>query len=227
MRRLLKQVAVILATVSFIGAISASEARRNPDKTSLIDARALIQNDFSGIETKPIVRAFISWMNETEGDIMIMPPSESDAMFFDLIMKDGEGSLRVFDMDLTSDAAVPEPWSKGCRNSFYIVRVTSDNPVVKALDGENRHIMAFTFEGCAFKFIAVVADRMQDEEMMYTTMLHELGHMWGLKDNARGRDSIMNGSWPGATCITKHDLSEVYDLHHKHGMQPPRGGCGK
>lgn len=227
MRRFLKQTVVVLTTMSFIGAISASEAKRDPEKSMIIDSRALIQSDFSGIETRPIVRAFVTWMNETEGDIMIMPPSDADALFFNLIMKDGDGDLRVFDMELDQDAKVPEPWAKNCRQSFYIIRVTSENAVVKALDGEDRQIMAFTFEGCVFKFIAVVADRMQDEEMMYTTMLHELGHMWGLKDNTRGKDSIMNGSWPGSKCITKHDLQDVYDVHHKHGMAPPKSGCGK
>lgn len=226
MRRFLRQAAVILTTMSFIGAISASETKKSPEKSMIIDSRALIQSEFSGLETRPIVRAFVSWMNETAGDIMIMPPSDADAMFFDLIMKNDAGSLRVFEMDLDHDAKIPDPWSKKCRQSFFIIRVTSDHPVVKTLDGEDRHIMAFTFSGCVFKFIAVVADRMQDEEMMYTTMLHELGHMWGLKDNGLGSASIMNGSWPGSKCITKHDLRDVYDLHHRHGMAPAAGGCG-
>lgn len=85
--------------------------------------------------------------------------------------------------------------------------------------------MAFTFTGCSYKFIAVVADRMSNEKMMYTTMLHELGHMWGMKDNKEGSKSIMNGSWPGAECITKRDLREVYEIHGKKNKEQRAAGC--
>lgn len=225
MRKFFKHILVTAFAMSFIGSISASEAVRDPMKTNFIDSRALIQEDFSGIETTPIVNAFLSWMNETQGDIMIMPPTDSDVLFFDLALKGGEGQMKVFDMDLQADGSNPDPWSKGCRHTFYLIRVTSSHPVVKALDGEDRQILAFTFAGCAFKFIAVVADRMKDDQMLYTTMLHELGHMWGLPDNKGGKSSIMNGSWPGSKCITKKDLKDVYEKHNKAGLEPKDRGC--
>ena len=228
MRKLFKHVLITAFVMSFIGSIGASEAVRDPEKTSLIDSRAMIQDDFSGLETVPIVRAFVSWMEETQGDITIMPPTEADGLFFDLAVK-GEGSnnsdINVFDKDLQADGSNPSPWSKGCRHTFYLLRITSNHPVVKALDGENREILAFTFTGCTYKFIAVVADRMRDENMLYTTMLHELGHMWGLPDNKDGKTSVMNGSWPGSKCITKKDLHDVYDKHNKQGFEPKDRGC--
>jgi len=225
MRKFFKHILVTAFVMSFIGSISASEQVRDPEKTKLIDSRAMIQDDFSGLETTPIVMAFVTWMEETQGDILIMPPTDSDGMFFDLAMKGDSGDTKIFDMDLQADGSNPDPWSKGCRHTFYLIRITSSNPVVKALDGENREILAFTFTGCTFKFIAVVADRMRDEDMMYTTMLHELGHMWGLPDNKDGKTSIMNGSWPGSKCITKKDLHDVYDKHNKTGMEPKDRGC--
>lgn len=225
MRKIFKYILTAAFITSFIGSISASESVRDPEKTKLIDSRAMIQDEFSGLETGPIVRAFVSWMEETQGDIEILPPTETDGMFFDLAVK-GEGNdVNVFDMDLRADGSNPEPWSKGCRHTFYLLRITSNHPVVKGLDGENREILAFTFTGCTFKFIAVVADRMRDENMLYTTMLHELGHMWGLPDNKDGKTSVMNGSWPGSKCITKKDLQDVYDKHEKHGMEPKDRGC--
>lgn len=225
MRKFLKYTLVTAFIMSFIGTISASEPTRDPEKTKLIDARALIQDDFSGLETGPIISAFVSWMNETRDDITIMPPTEVDGLFYDIAIKGSGNDISVFDMDLQADGRNPDPWSKGCRHTFYVIRITSNHPVVKALDGEDRQIMAFTFTGCAFKFIAVVADRMRDENMLYTTMLHELGHMWGLPDNKDGKSSVMNGSWPGSNCITKKDLRDVYEKNGKQGMEPKDRGC--
>lgn len=225
MRKFLKYSLVTAFIMSFIGTISASEPIRDPEKTKLIDARALIQDDFSGLESGPIISAFVSWMNETRGDITIMPPTEADGLFYDIAIKGSGNDISVFDMDLQADGRNPDPWSKGCRHTFYVIRITSNHPVVKALDGEDKQIMAFTFAGCAFKFIAVVADRMRDENMLYTTMLHELGHMWGLPDNKDGKSSVMNGSWPGSNCITKKDLRDVYDKNNKQGMEPKDRGC--
>lgn len=225
MRKFFKYTLVTAFIMSFIGTISASEPIRDPEKTKLIDARALIQDDFSGLETGPIISAFVSWMNETRDDITIMPPTEVDGIFYDIAIKGSGNDISVFDMDLQADGRNPDPWSKGCRHTFYVIRITSNHPVVKALDGEDKQIMAFTFTGCAFKFIAVVADRMRDENMLYTTMLHELGHMWGLPDNKDGKSSVMNGSWPGSNCITKKDLRDVYDKNNKQGMEPKDRGC--
>lgn len=226
MPRFFKYTTTALMMLSFIGVISASEPKqRDPEKTKILEAHALIVDDFSGIESTVIVKAFYNWISTTEGDVMILPPDERDGMYFDLIMKGDSKDMQVFEMDLESDGKIPDPWSAGCRHTFYVLRITSAHPVVRSLDKEDRQIMAFTFTGCAYKFIAVVADRMRDENLMYTTMLHELGHMWGLKDNREGEKSIMNGSWPGAPCITKRDVREVYDLHGKHNMQPKDAGC--
>lgn len=233
MRKFFKNATVATIVLSFIGIMGASKAdpaqaaaAKEKVDSHLITSRALIQNDFSGVESGPIVKAFISWMSETNGDILVLPPTEQDVMFFDLLLTDDSGNVNVFDMDLEGDMKVPEPWSKSCRQTFYIIRITSKHPVVKALDGsrDGHEILAFTFSGCKYKFIAVVADRMRDENLMYTTMLHELGHMWGLNDNKDGKESIMNGSWPGATCITKKDIHKLYDTHHK-GSVAPDTGC--
>lgn len=226
MPKFFKYAATVAFLLSFIGVISASEQKpRDPEKTKLIETNAMIVDDFSGLESTVIVKAFFNWINITEGDIMILPPDERDGLYFDFILKGDGKDMQVFDMDLESDGSIPDPWSNKCRHTFYVLRITSSHPVVKALDKDDRQIMAFTFTGCAYKFIAVVADRMRDENLMYTTMLHELGHMWGLKDNKEGPNSIMNGSWPGAPCITRRDMIEVYDIHGKRNMQPKNAGC--
>ena len=232
MRKFFKNATIATIMLSFIGIMGASKADptasvvKEKVDSHLISSRALIQNDFSGVESGPIIRAFVAWMSETNGDVLVLPPTEQDAMFFDLLLSDDEGNVKVFEMDLENDIKVPEPWSKACRQTFYVLRITSKHSVVKTLDGtrDGKEILAFTFAGCKYKFIAVVADRMRDENLMYTTMLHELGHMWGLSDNTAGRQSIMNGSWPGANCITKKDIHDLYDLHHK-GQVAPSTGC--
>ena len=223
---------MFVLAVSMIGAISASEAavpKRDPEKSRIILSHALIQDEFSGLEIKPIVKAFISWMEETKGDILIIPPEEADVAFYELAMKDDTGEVDVFEADLQHDSAIKEPWGDKCRHTFYVLRAKSKSTVVKAIDGaidgEVRQVMAFTFVGCMYKFIVVVADRMKDENVMYTTMLHELGHMWGLPDNKEGNTSIMNGVYPGATCITRRDLQEVYEHHGKPTQVPTETGC--
>jgi hypothetical protein len=187
MHNFFKQITVFVAALSMIGTISASEAvitkrDRDPDNSHIILSHALIQDEFSGLEVKPIVKAFMSWMEETKGDILIIPPDEADVAFYELAMKDDNGEIDVFEADLQRDGAVKEPWGDKCRHSFYILRAKSKSAVVKAIDGaidgEVRQVMAFTFVGCNYKFIVVVADRMKDENVMYTTLLHELGHIY-------------------------------------------------
>lgn len=228
MKKISRISSTFFAAVAFIGVISASDAAdpvRNSVNSQLIESRALIEDDFSGLETKPMIRAIFSWMKETQGDIDVMPPTDEDSLFYDIAIKGESEGKNIFDIDLTADATNLDPWQKGCRHTFYVIRVNSGHPTVKFLDGKDRQIMAFTFTGCSFKFIAIVADRMKDDQMLYTTMLHELGHMWGLKDNKEGKESIMNGSWPGPNCITKKDLRDVYAVMGKKGMEPKEGGC--
>lgn len=225
MRNFFKYTMTVALVMSFIGAISASEAERDPEKTHILTTNAMIADEFSGIESALIVKSFLGWMNESRGDILILPPDEKDGLYYKFFLKGDSPEFSVFEMDLTADAKVKNPWAKECRHTFYVMRITSSHPVVKVLDGEDKTIMAFTFTGCSYKFIAVVADRMSNEKMMYTTMLHELGHMWGMKDNKEGGKSIMNGSWPGAECITKRDLREVYEIHGKKNKEQRDAGC--
>lgn len=236
MRKFLKTTMTIVSMLLLIGIIGASKPKENPDvivkadqaqREALITSRALIQEDFSGLEVEPIVKAFASWTVATVGDITVNPPTEQDAIYFDLLMNDSEGNVIVFEMDLKADGSNPQPWGPSCRHTFYVLRLTSRHPVVKMLDrtrGGGAEILAFTFSGCKYKFIAVVGDRMRDQNLMYTTMMHELGHMWGLVDNNAGPNSIMNGSWPGAMCITKKDVKDLYELYGR-GRETPGTGC--
>lgn len=228
MHNFIKHSLVVAFIMSFIRTISATELIiKDLSDTKLISSRAIIQDDFSGLEVKPIVNAFISWMEETHGDIMILPPEKDDSVLYEEAMKGNSKEPNIFnDMELKADESVSNPWEKGCRHNFYVIRITSNHPIIKEFDLEGRYVMAFTFTGCVYKFIAVVADRMRDEKMLYITILHELGHMWGLSDNKDGKQSIMNGVWPmGSTCITKKDLKEVYALYGKKGMVHKDSGC--
>lgn len=225
MQKFGKYATTIAFVISFIGTISASESQQVHEKTHLLSTKALIAEDFSGIEDTIIVKAIINWMVETHEDITILPPEERDQIYYNIIVKGDSTNMNIFEMDLMGDTKIPDPWSKNCRNTFYVIRITSSHPVVQEFDAQNRRVMAFTFVGCAYKFIAVVADRMGNEEILYTTMLHELGHMWGLMDNKEGENSIMNGSWPGSKCITKRDLRQTYEIHGKKGKEPKDTGC--
>lgn len=222
------KLAAFASSITLIAALSASEAseaKRDPEKSRMIVAHAAIQDEFSGLETRPIVQAFTSWMVETSGDILVLPPDETDAMFYEMVMKNDKGEVDVFNANLKEDAEVKDPWAGDCRRTFYVLRLKSKSPIVKTIDGETRQVMAFTFVGCMFKFIVVVSDRMKSENVMYTTMLHELGHMWGLPDNREGKSSVMNGVYPGSFCITKRDIQEVYDAHGKSVYVPTDTGC--
>ena len=224
MRIKFQQLIVFLLTTVFISVISASESPglKQGEPGSIITTNAMILEEFSGLETTPIVKAFMSWVGETRGDILILPPTEQDVAFFRAAMGDG---IEQIDYDLGVDKTL-NPWSKQCRHTFYVVRVSSNSQLVKEIDGKNRSVMAFTFTGCMYKFIAIVADRMTDEKVMYEVVLHELGHLWGLPDNKLSQGlSVMRGYYPTSTCITKLDIKNLYDVHGKKGLEKFAGGC--
>lgn len=232
MPKFFKFATIFMFVLTVVGIISASEnPERDPKKSHLLTVHAMITNDFSGLEIKPITMAFKSWMKETSGDITIAQPTQNDAIFYEMLVK-GESPLALSEMAMSYPGDYdPEsnPWREGCRNSFYVMRTLSDDPLVQALDNrdddEESTILAFTHAGCLFKYIVVVADRMENEQLMYTTVLHELGHMWGLYDNTKGQESLMNGVYPMAPCITKADLADVYEVFGKKGQAPKSGGC--
>lgn len=228
MRDRIKQLSVFLLISTLITAISASEPVKKEEtnvREKMIVTHAMIEDDFSGLEIVPIVSAFISWMSVTHNDISILPPTEGDGLFYDVIMKGTGNGAGAFEMTLDADGKSPDPWSKTCRHTFFVIRTNSKSDIVKALDGKDRAILAFTFTGCTIKFIVVVADRMRDEEMLYATMLHELGHLWGLPDNEDGPTSIMNSHYPTSKCITKKDITRVYESHHMSKFAPQDTGC--
>lgn len=230
MRKNVKQFLTFFLLSTFITAISASEPvkKEKPvqaERQKMIITNAMIEDDFSGLEIVPIVSAFMSWASVTHGDITILPPTENDGIFYDAIMKGSSKSNKIFEASVGSDGKTPDPWAAGCRHTFFVIRTNSTSEIVRALDGETRQILAFTFTGCMVKFIVIVADRMRDEQVLYATMLHELGHMWGLPDNKEGQKSVMNGEYPTAGCITKRDIANVYEAHRMSKMTPQDTGC--
>ena len=111
-RKSLKYSAVFFAATAFIGVISVSEASettRDPIKSHLIDSRAMIEDDFSGLELKPIVDAIFSWKKETQGDIDVMPPTEADGIFYDVVINGEVNGKNIFNIDLSADAANFDP----------------------------------------------------------------------------------------------------------------------
>ena len=228
MSKIFKFVTIVILFITFVGVLSAAEKpSRDPKKSHLLTTHALITSDFSGVEAIHIANAIRSWMKETSNDITVLPPEQSDSMFYEMLIR-GSTSI-ISNMALTYPDENKDPWAEDCRNNFYIIRTTSRDPLVKALDNRDNDsasgVLAFTYLGCFFKYIVVVADRMNDEKLLYTTMLHELGHMWGLSDNERGQLSVMNGYYPMAPCITKADLFETYEIFGKSIHVPTKGGC--
>ena len=228
MPKIFKFAMIVILFITFVGVISAATPPTRDSKQShLLTTHALITSDFSGVEAAPITNAIRSWMKETSNDITVLPPEQSDSMFYEMLIR---GSVSaISDMALMYSDENKDPWGEDCRNNFYIIRTTSRDPLVKALDNREGDpasgVLAFTYLGCFFKYIVVVGDRMHNEELMYTTMLHELGHMWGLPDNERGQLSVMNGIYPMAPCITKTDLFETYEVFGKSVHVPTKGGC--
>ena len=120
-----------------------------------------------------------------------------------------------------------DPWGPQCSNVFYVLRTTSEDPIVRGLDeAKGASTLAFTYSGCIYKFVFVVADRMSTIEELNTVMVHELGHVWGLDDNELGKESIMNGSYNDMSeCITKRDMKELYKKRHASDKLRPEIGC--
>jgi len=220
-----------------VGTVSATEKpvqkTEGPEKDhpALIDSRALILNDFSGMESKPIVEAFYTWMKETKGDVRIFPPVSADAVYFKKLYLNDVGEF-IFADSIQLDMAMIQngmnPWGSECPHTFYVLRTTSESSIVRAIDKskDGASTLAFTYSGCFYKFIFVVADRISTEEELRTVMMHELGHMWGLPDNERGRSSIMNGMYNNMSmCITKQDMRDLYDLYNPSMFLEKDMGC--
>jgi len=230
MPKIFKFAMMLSLILTLVGVLSAAEKPgRDPKISHLLTTQALITDSFSGMEITPIVRALRSWMKETSNDITILHPNRDDAVFYEMIVRGrGESALSNVSFEYPDDSE-ENPWRSGCKKTFYIIRTTSHDPVVKYIDGRDGDpstgVLAFTYVGCLFKYIVVVGDRMENEEFMYITMLHELGHMWGLPDNEKGKLSVMNGMYPMAPCITKDDLREVYESFGKSRHTPKEGGC--
>lgn len=230
MPKIFKFATVLALVLAFVGALSAAEKpSRDPSKSHLLTAHALITDGFSGLELLPLSNAIRTWMKETSNDIVVLPPEQSDSFFYKTLLR-GEGDSAISDIALSYlDDSKLNPWREGCRNTFYVIRTTSRDPLVKVIDDRDGDpstgVLAFTYPGCLFKYIVIVADRMESEEFMYGTMLHELGHMWGLPDNERGLLSVMNGMYPMSPCVTKTDLFETYGVFGKGNHVPKAGGC--
>ena len=223
MKKLINHISFIFF-VCFITTISfANSPNKNKE---IIDAHVYIENKFSGVEVKPIVEAFYTWMGETKGGITIHPPTLEQKIYFHNVLKPNIVDDDSLNLDHVKSA--PVAWGGACSKDFFIMRVLSSDPIVMLIDqgkDSNVGVLAYTFLGCKYKFIAVVADRIQDDEMLKTVLIHELGHMWGLPDNTKGNLSIMNGLYPMSKCITKSDIEELYELYGKKEVAKSLGGC--
>lgn len=204
--------------VCLISTLSFAEAPKN--NKNLIESYVLIEHKFSGVELNPIVDAFLTWSQETKNDIIVNPPTIEQKLYFHKVLLPNIGDEDSLALD-NSDPK--KAWGNSCSKNFYILRTVSSDPRVMLIDNiknENNSdrrtgVLAYTFLGCKYKFIVVVADRINDEEMFKVVLMHELGHIWGLPDNEKGQLSIMNGMYPMSTCITKLDIQTLYDIHEK------------
>jgi len=218
--------------ICLITTISFAEPPSKKEYIPTIESYAYIEGKFSGVEIAPIIESFYTWINETRGDIKINPPTVEQRNYFYKVLKPSIIDDENLHLDYTKNPKIA--WGNSCSKNFFILRVLSNDPTVmliensKNSDNENeskKGILAYTFLGCRYKYIAIVADRIIDEEMFKSVIIHELGHMWGLPDNEKGNQSIMNSSYPMSTCITKSDLEDLYEIHGKKEKVKFFGGC--
>jgi hypothetical protein len=206
-----------ITTISFAG---------SPSNKNIIDTHAYIEGKFSGVEVKPIVEAFYSWMEQTKGGVTIHPPTLEQRAYFYNVLKPNITDDDALNLDQVK--SVPVAWGGACSKDFFVMRVLSNDPIVMLIDGgkdSNVGVLAYTFLGCKYKFIAVVADRIEDADMFKLVLMHELGHMWGLLDNTKGNLSVMNGMYPMSKCITKSDIEELYEIYGRKEVAKSLGGC--
>ena len=208
--------------ILFVCLITTISFADSPKNTTLIESNAFIEGKFSGVELKPIVESFYTWMSETNNAIKIAPPTESQRNYFYRVLRQAINDPDELEIDYTKHPSIA--WGGSCSKDFFVIRVLSIDPIVRLIDSSKNSddnddrrlgVLAYTFLGCRYKFIAIVADRIEDEEMFKLVVLHELGHMWGLPDNEKGNLSIMNGIYPMSKCITKSDIIDLYEAHKK------------
>lgn len=101
-----------------------------------------------------------------------------------------------------------------CSNSVIIIPVLSDWDIVKEIEsskGNNHTIAAATILSCEFNLMIVVMDNITASAFR-PTVLHELGHYLGLKDN-NDITTIMHLDDTGtATCVTPKDVKQFCDV---------------
>lgn len=201
--------------VTFLCMICVADEPKTTTREPLIVSHSLLDSDFSLMESTPIIKAFFNWTVVTNGDILVLPPTDEDVEFFENSLSGNITNAEVIMADFRFTAK--DIWGPLCNQTFYILRINSKNSVIKEIEeARGGKTLAITFHGCKYKFIAVVSDRIESEKMMYDVMSHELGHMWGLDDNDKGENSIMSGHYPVSNCITKNDIKTLY---HTHGIK--------
>ena len=93
---------------------------------------------------------------------------------------------------------------KGCSDKLTILRVTSEHPMINGSEGIN-HYMGLSHPFYKFKWVMLVVDRLQTVRAFEETIVHELGHSFGLKHSFVKKSGVMYVNLEQTLCVTKYD----------------------
>lgn len=158
----------------------------------------IIDKNFGGAEGELIFESFQQWEKDTGGTVKF--------------------TVAKYRFDPTLEE-VPEV-EQGCTYDVFVLRATSDTPVVKKLDKRERaKVLGYTHSTCEQRFVALVTDRLKNAKMFRQVAFHEAGHLIGLDHIPVPNESIMFPSIDKATaCATSLDMKQLcmlYDCNWK------------
>jgi hypothetical protein len=195
--------AVSTAATLLAGGIVMSETLAAPDVINpsttrvpaKIDLKVYVDDNFNFFQKVAIIKGLDEWDRATNGMVTFHTVNErwtSDQNFHDVGQPDENG-------DIT------------CSHSLHVINVTSEQQYVADIEEQlSQPIYGFTQSKCAYKFVLIVTDRANNNDIIKQTMTHEMGHVLALDHTPVPYRSIMfPGDGYAARCVTDLDIYQL------------------
>lgn len=193
----------------------------NVKKELIINAKAIIDTDFSSIEQNLIEKSINGWVVPLDGLAKIsISESPNDELEENIIHQQLVMKQEKVDNELNNILVDPhDSWdpfdsrtpfwdtNEGCTDKFLILRMKSFDPIVINMEkAAGVNFLGLTNNSCHEKIIFIIIDRIKNEQEFIAVVTHEIGHMFGLKHIFEKDKSVMHPKNYSSNCVTNYDL---------------------